>query len=361
MAMPTDADFLKEASIGYIAIGREADARKSLAELQKSPLDEGQSLLTASLLLQVHENDAAIRIFERWRDQQLWRATLEQYDLARAYLAVATYEKVVHEADVYTNAAPLEESKPPQDLSAKVWSVRGIAYAHLDQREPCIDALRHAASLDPKQEEYWLNLTRELMEFSRYPEAIAAVQDGLAANPKSYALQLRLGAAYLAGGQLPDAERVFRDLVNAGDPLPTGYVGLAQVLLRTGRPDEAATELASAEKTLGPQFLLSYFRGLALDRAGKSAEALGAFQDAVKLNPKSAEAHLDSENGIDSWPRAGSDCRTPGSASPRSGKCAGQANPQPGVSPCQRSTKCGEVCGSIHGITCGSGRGRSSE
>jgi tetratricopeptide (TPR) repeat protein len=291
--MPTDSDFLKEATIGYIAMGREADARKMLIELRKAPLDERQSLETASLLLQVHENESAIRIFQEWRDKQSWRATLEQYDLARAYLAGGKYDKVVHETDVYTTAARIGETKPPQDLSAKVLSVRGIVYAQLNQRDLCVDAFSQAARLDSKEEEYWLNLTRELMEFGRYPEAIGAVQDGLAANPKSYALHLRMGAAYLAGGQLPEAERVFRELVNAGDPLPTGYVGLAQVLLRTGRPDEAASVLAAAEKTIGPQFLLSYFHGLALDHAGKSFEALGAFQNATKLNPKSAEAHLD--------------------------------------------------------------------
>jgi len=130
------------------------------------------------------------------------------------------------------------------------------------------------------------------MDLSRYSEAIASVQQGITANPKSYALHLRLGAAQLAAGQYAEAETVFSDLVNAGDPLPTSYVGLAQVLLRTGRPEEAASELAAAEQKLGPTFLLSYFRGLALDRAGKPVEALRAFQQAAKLNPSSSEVHL---------------------------------------------------------------------
>src|SRR5439155_1223976 len=38
--------------------------------------------------------------------------------------------------------------------------------------------------------------------------------------------------------------------------------------------------------------LLSYFLGLSLDRAGKRSDALAAFREAVRLNPKSAEAHL---------------------------------------------------------------------
>jgi len=64
------------------------------------------------------------------------------------------------------------------------------------------------------------------------------------------------------------------------------------VLLRTGRAAEAATELADAEQKLGPTFLLSYFRGLALARAAKPAEALAAFQQAVQLDPKNVEARL---------------------------------------------------------------------
>jgi superkiller protein 3 len=105
-------------------------------------------------------------------------------------------------------------------------------------------------------------------------------------------LHLRLGAAYLAAGRYVEAESVFRDLVAADDPLPTGYIGLAQVLLRTGHAEDAATVLADAEKKLGRKFLISYFRGLALARAAKPAEALAAFQQAVQLDPNNAEAHL---------------------------------------------------------------------
>jgi tetratricopeptide (TPR) repeat protein len=64
------------------------------------------------------------------------------------------------------------------------------------------------------------------------------------------------------------------------------------VLLRTGRAEEAAAELADAQSRLGPNFLISYFRGLALERAGKPSAALAAFREALQLNPKSGEAHL---------------------------------------------------------------------
>jgi len=62
--------------------------------------------------------------------------------------------------------------------------------------------------------------------------------------------------------------------------------------LRTGRAEEAVSELTAASQKLGPNFLISYFQGLALDRAARPAEAIAAFQEAIRLNPNSSEAHL---------------------------------------------------------------------
>ncbi|MHB8501629.1 MAG: tetratricopeptide repeat protein [Candidatus Acidiferrales bacterium] len=289
--LPADAGFLIQAATGYISLGRPVDARQSLAQLLKLPVSDAQSIQVASLLLAVHENDLAIGLIQKLSVRYSSApATWAQFDLALAYLLSGNYETAIAKAQICIRAAP--QGDLSSDVSARAWSLMGIAYAHLKQKEQSISALRQAAMLAPVEEEHWLNLTRELMELNRYSEAITAAQSGLTALPNSYALHLRLGAAYLAAGRYAESESVFRDLVTAGDPLPTGYLGLAQVLLRTGRAGEAAIELAAAEKKLGPSFLLSYFRGLALDRAGKPSEALAAFQDAVRLNPGSAEAHL---------------------------------------------------------------------
>ena len=288
---PVDAGLLIQVTTGYIALGRQEDARKSLDQLMKVALTEAQSLQVASLLLSVHEKDPAISLIQKLsKGNSPAQATWAQFDLALAYFLAENYEKAVEQALVYAQAEGPAAAKPP--VQAQAWSLIGITYAHLNRGEQSVSALRQAASLSPDDEAHWLNLTRELMELNRYSEAITAVQSGLAANPKSYALHLRLGAAYLAAGRYAEAESVFRDLVSAGDPLPMGYIGLAQVLIRTGRAEEAATDLDDAEKKLGPTFLISYFRGLALDRAGKPSEALAAFQQAIHLNPNSAEAHL---------------------------------------------------------------------
>jgi len=288
--LPPEPNFLLQAATGYVSLGREQDARAALEQLQKLRLSDAQSVGTASLLLSIHENSAALKIL-RGLNQNRGSVDLSwaQFDLALALVLSGSYAEAADKALSYANT--VHSAGVASVESGQAWSLVGIAKAHLNRGEESVEALRKAAMFAHGEEEHWLNLTRELMELSRFPEAVTETQTGLAANPKSYALRLRLGAAYLAAGRYAESESVFRDLVTAGDPLPLGYVGLAQVLLRTGRAQEAATELADAEKKLGPAFLLSYFRGLALARAAKPEEALAAFQQAVQLDPKNAEAH----------------------------------------------------------------------
>jgi Flp pilus assembly protein TadD len=289
--LPADTSFSIRLATAHMAVGNKDQARKLLTQLATISLDDRQSIQVASLFLALRENDAAIGIIQRLSKVPLapgnaWR----QFDLALAYLLAGNYAQAIAQADFYQQSFTHGDTKAYE--SAEGWTILGIASADLKQNERSLGAFHRAATLAPGDEENWLNLTRELMELSRYSEAISAVRDGLAANPKSYALHLRLGAAQLAAGHYAEAEKVFRNLVSAGDPLPTGYVGLAQVLLRTGRAEEAATELAIAQQKIGPDFLISYFRGLAFERAGKPEEAVTAFRDAVKLDPNNAEAHL---------------------------------------------------------------------
>jgi tetratricopeptide (TPR) repeat protein len=289
--LPPDASLSIQLATAHIALGNKEKARKLLEQLATISLDDQQSIHAAGLFLALRENDSAIRIVQQLNKspstpENLWR----QFDLALTYLLAGNYSKAIAQADFYQHALTRGDANAHE--SAEAWTIVGIAAADLRQNERSLNAFHKAAALAPGNEENWLNLTRELMELSRYSDAISALQDGLVANPKSYALHLRMGAAQLAAGHYAEAEKVFRDLVSAGDPLPTGYLGLAQVLLRTGRAEEASAELAIAQQKLGPNFLISYFRGLAFDRGGKREEAIAAFQDALKLDPSNAEAHL---------------------------------------------------------------------
>jgi tetratricopeptide (TPR) repeat protein len=284
---PADPEFLIETANAYVALRRQDKAREVLNRLSTMRLSDSEVAVVARLLLFTGDNSAAIDLLQRLSERRnpggpRWA----QFDLALSYLMTGKYEEAAVQGRALINRWQVTEKH-----AAAAWSVVGIAKAHLGDSSAAVSALRQASKFDSRSEEHWLNLTRELMEVNR-EQAISAAQEALRLNPKSYALNLRLGAAYLSLDRYSESESIFRQLVSAGDPLPTSYVGLAQVLLRTGRAGEAVAELAEAEKKLGPNFLVSYFEGLALERAGRPAEAIPAFQEAIRLSPESAEAYL---------------------------------------------------------------------
>jgi len=290
MEWPAEPQFLIEAATGYLKLQRQEKAREVMARLSTVSLNDNEVAVAARLLVSAGDHAKAIDLLRRLSAPEkpggpaLWA----RLDLALSYLAAGNFESAARQGQSLIEASA---GAPAQDV-APTWSIIGIAKARLGQSSAAVDAFHQAAKLDSAREEYWLNLTRELMELNRNAEAISAAQEALNSNPESYALHLRLGAAYLASDRYTEAESTFRHLVAAGDPLPMSYVGLAQVLLRTGRAEEAVSELTAAGKKLGSNFLISYFQGLALDRAARPAEAIAAFQDAIRLNPGSAEAHL---------------------------------------------------------------------
>ena len=291
MRLPEDPAFQLQIANGHMTLGETEEARKVLQQLAAEKLSPTQSGQAASLFLAVREYDAAIKLLMAARQTELHDAAAWAYgDLALAYLLAGNYEQAILQGQTFVDLQQARKSAPGE--AAAAWSLLGIAEARAGKSEAAIRDLRQATVLEPGNEQHSLNLTREMMEAGRYGDAIAATQSGIAANPKSYALHLRLGAAQLAAGKYKDAEEAFRTLTDAGDPLPTSYVGLAQVLLREGRAGEAASQLEAAEKRIGKNFLLSYFLGLSLDRAGRHPEAADAFRQAIALNAPSSEAHL---------------------------------------------------------------------
>ena len=291
LPFPDDPPFLLQLAQGCVAVGDSEGARKILRQASTLSLSGPQAAQAASLFLAARDYEPAIALLKTESKRQPNADTLwTQFDLGLTYLVSGSFEKAVEQSRSYVEWQQKKKAKPRD--AAAAWSLFGISEARSGHTDSAINALHQAAGLEPANEEHWLNLTRELMEASRHADAVAAAQEGITANPNSYALHLRLGAAQLAAGEYKEAESTFRTLVDAGDPLPTSYLGLAQVLLREGRAEDAVSVLNAAEQKVGKNFLLIYFLGLSQDRAGKRTEASNAFREAVRLNPMSSEAHL---------------------------------------------------------------------
>ncbi len=296
--LPKDPEFVFAAVTGFLSTGDPESAHTMLDRLDLRSLSPAESVQAAAFLTGMKRTDKALELLHNIQGATAKSPTPWLcFDLALVHLVAGDDRAAIEQATSLVEPPRSTSGSggnrvPAEVVTASAWSLLGIAHAHRGDTEAAVEALRRATSLAPQQEEHWLNLTRELMELGRYPDALAAAHEALAANPRSYALHLRLGAADLAGGRYADAEAVFRELVIGGDPLATSYVGLAQVLLRTDRASEAVTELTAARERLGPNFLVSYFEGLALNRLNRRTEAVMAFREAIRLNPQSAEAHL---------------------------------------------------------------------
>jgi Flp pilus assembly protein TadD len=276
---PNDPDFFLRLATSYLSLRRDSDARLAFSHLQKLHLADAQSVRYGALLIASQEKAAGLEVFERLRKLHS-NAQWTLVNLALAQLLAG------EPSDALSTARSICTPQGP----AAAWTIIGIAAAERQDHKQAGDAFRKAAELAPGQEERWLDLTRELMEQQHYLNAVAAAQRGLEQIPHSYALRLRLGAAYMKAGHYQEAGEVFRDLIAKGDAQPTSAIGLAQVMLREARYDAAAEVLEDARKRLGSSFLLVYFHGIALDRAGKTQEAISEFQEAVRLSPKNAEA-----------------------------------------------------------------------
>jgi Flp pilus assembly protein TadD len=288
---PDDPSFLL--TLAATQLSGDRDAGAPLARAGSLQLSQAESVRYGSLLLanalSHTSHPEPDRSFER--GIEVFRklaagnnAPWAQFDLALAFVSAQMPAEAVPVAE---RVAHVESPK-----QAPAWTLLGIAEARTGKLDRAIADFREAARLAPGEEERWLDLTRELMAGAQYDDALDAAKQGLASNPGSYALRLRLGAAYLRSGRYRQAEEVFRDLIASGQPLATTYVGLAQVLLRTGRAAEAVDELREARERLGQNMLLAYFLGIALDRAGRPEESEQAFGEAVRLAPLSAETHL---------------------------------------------------------------------
>ena len=175
-AFPTDPTFLLQLSAAYISTSRPVDAKQSLNELISQPLTDQQAAQTASLLVRNHENDQAINLLSKLGETKSWA----QFDLGIAYLFAREYGKASESAIKYL------DHTPPNPAAA--WSLIGIANARLGRIVPSLDGFRkpHLSVRRRKliQPDSRVDGSEPLSRSHRRRE------EGLAANPRSYALHL---------------------------------------------------------------------------------------------------------------------------------------------------------------------------
>src|SRR5438128_1945297 len=133
---PDEPGFLLQVTRGYIELGRQEEARKSLRQLDLRSLSEFQSAQAATLFVAVRENDRAANLLRQAAERSPVRDSWAHFDLALLNLVSGKYQEAIEQARSYIE--PQTKKRKPEELAA-AWSLTGIARARLGEGERAVD------------------------------------------------------------------------------------------------------------------------------------------------------------------------------------------------------------------------------
>lgn len=122
--------------------------------------------------------------------------------------------------------------------------------------------------------------------------AKAALENALKLRPNEPAYMLGYGIAWLRKGDLFEAEKVFRKLVQMRPNNDPAQVHLGYVLLNQKKYDEARLWLEKSARSVSPIPEVFYYLGLVAQEQNDDAKAIGLFEKAVQKLPSYAHARI---------------------------------------------------------------------
>jgi tetratricopeptide (TPR) repeat protein len=254
-----------------------------------------------------------------------WAEALEQYDL---YLAQEPRDwrvrlnraaTLVH-LERYQEALEELQALAPFHAGQPVFhNLRGLALLRLGQAQKAVEELEAAGSYPPAR----VNLALARLALGQGDEALALLQETVAASPGEAQTLNDLGLALAAQGRLAEAlealsaaaraglaeaaanrvavlERLGRldealleaaDLVDLHPQMARSRLLYGLLLYRRGRLEEAIPELLRAREDQSMAFVAGQYLGLLYLSRGEAARARELFEEGVLLEPGSPEAH----------------------------------------------------------------------
>lgn len=117
-----------------------------------------------------------------------------------------------------------------------------------------------------------------------YDTAIPLYGRALQANPEGFEARLGLGQVYLAIGAPDEAAAQFRDILARRDT-PLARRGLAAALIAMGQPGLAQGQLQEVLRADARDYRALNALGVALDMEGRHAEAQARYREAIAVAP----------------------------------------------------------------------------
>jgi len=178
-------------------------------------------------------------------------------------------------------------------LAILPWDARGLALkATLLARGGSVDAaiavLRSALEHHPRTAELRRGLGILLLKAQRYDDAAEAFLEAIRVDPRDLDAQINRGTALLLAGRTRDAIGAFREALEIDPERADALNNLGVAYLRAGREKSGVVNIERAARHLeSPQILLNIAH--LRESAHRKAEALEAYEEALRLAPRDKE------------------------------------------------------------------------
>ncbi len=162
-----------------------------------------------------------------------------------------------------------------------------------EEPDTAIEHFQRAYSLEPQSPAVLHQYASAAIKTGRHPIALKLLREALVQSPQSMEAMVLMYELELQRGRLDRARLWMRKLLEINPYHWAGHRGLADLAMRQELWEEAAREYQLAiGGTHGSNAVMAYNRAVPLFRLGRSAEALQTLQEALRWNPKMAQAHL---------------------------------------------------------------------
>jgi tetratricopeptide (TPR) repeat protein len=175
----------------------------------------------------------------------------------------------------------------------------GVLRHQLGAHAEAADLVGRAATLRPQDAALQLNLGNALKAMGQLDGAIERFRNALTLAPSFPLAHYNLGNAYAAAGRHEDAADAFQKSLRLQPANASSHNNLGNALHALGRHEEAIASFQRALE-LQPGHAGAYNNlGMALNALGKADEAAAQFRAAISAQPRFVAAHFNLANTLD--------------------------------------------------------------